>query len=105
MCWKCSICDAVSAPGRPRKTWPLKRADGTIASEPAVCDDCLSCLMMLGMSWSEVVRQRGKPQRMVALPSPAEPEPAALVPLPYRRVAVKPPNITIAQLRAKQSPI
>lgn len=40
MCYRCDICQRPSTPGRPKRRHVVKRADGNIHRELAVCGEC-----------------------------------------------------------------
>lgn len=40
MCYRCDVCRTVTPPGQHKLTWNVKRPNGQIAKQLAVCDEC-----------------------------------------------------------------
>lgn len=58
--YKCEVCKEPSAPNQPKRRLVVKRPDGQIEKEMAVCVDC-DALLKTGMSHREVWSFRAAP--------------------------------------------
>lgn len=73
MSYRCSICNAVSQPGKPRLVHHILRPDGNIARELAVCPACHR-LLAEGVTLGSVRKHAQAREVVSALPAKAAPQ-------------------------------
>lgn len=65
--YRCSLCAQPSRPGQPRLLHVVKRADGSILKELAVCSDCQNALA----SGKTLAQLRPRPTLILQASAPA----------------------------------
>jgi hypothetical protein len=65
--YNCDACGATSKPGKPRRTWPIRRK-GQIVREPAVCARCQAALKD-GVPFEELAVKHQKPVEVEPVPT------------------------------------